>query len=144
MERSGSREFPSLPTRAKLRCDRKFRDASLCVVKKSCRIEVGSTAYRLMRRFRTPTWAEAEKFRRRQVAEIDDMVVSLVGLAVALRWELTGAAMTLVAVLIGAVVNWKVLSFPANLIPIVAVLFLSCCWISRGRRDDKAATSPKG
>ena len=63
------------------------------------------------------------------------IVVSLVGLAVAWKWELTGGAMTLVAVLIGAVVNWRVLGFPGTLIPIAAVMFLSCWWMSRARLE---------
>jgi hypothetical protein len=63
------------------------------------------------------------------------MVVSLVGLMVALKWELTGGVMTLTAVLIGAVVNWRVLWFPGILIPIAAVLFLACWWMSRARRE---------
>src|SRR5262245_29741815 len=60
------------------------------------------------------------------------MMVSLIGLAVAWKWEVTGAAVTLLAVLIGAVVNWRVLVFPGTLIPIVACLFLWCRWMNWG------------
>ena len=70
------------------------------------------------------------------------MVASLVGLAVAWKWEVTGGAITLIAVLIGAVVNWRVLTFPGTIIPIVAVMFLSCWWMSKTRREDIVARSP--
>ena len=62
----------------------------------------------------------------------------LVGLAVAWKWELTGGTMTLVAVLIGAVVNWRILTFPGTLIPIAAMMFLSCWWMSRAPQGDTA------
>jgi hypothetical protein len=52
------------------------------------------------------------------------MIVSLCGLAAALKWERSGATLALIAVTIGAVLNWKVLLFPATLIPITATLFL--------------------
>jgi hypothetical protein len=52
------------------------------------------------------------------------MVASLLGLALALKWDRFGAAVTLAAVAIGALVNWKVLLFPPVLIPIAAGLFL--------------------
>src|SRR5262245_53664778 len=45
------------------------------------------------------------------------MVVSLAGLGVAWKWERIGAAMTLGAVLIGAIVNWRSL-VPGALIPL--------------------------
>jgi len=52
------------------------------------------------------------------------MIASLCGLATALKWERSGATLALIAVAIGAVLNWKVLLFPAILIPVAAVLFL--------------------
>jgi hypothetical protein len=60
------------------------------------------------------------------------MGLSLLGLASAWKWEPAGAALTIVAVVIGAVVNWRSLMFPATLIPITAVMFLSSWWLSRG------------
>ena len=63
------------------------------------------------------------------------MAISLVGLGVAWKWEFIGAAMTLVAVLIGAFANWRTLVFPFALIPLAASLFLMCWWMSRARMD---------
>jgi hypothetical protein len=52
------------------------------------------------------------------------MVSSLVGLGLALKWERLGAILTLAAVAVGAMLNWKVLLFPGILIPLAALLFL--------------------
>lgn len=57
-------------------------------------------------------------------------VLALVGLLVAWKWELAGAAVTLIAIAICATVNWRVL-VPGTLIPITAVLFLISWRISR-------------
>ncbi len=62
---------------------------------------------------------------------ITALVVSLVGLAVAWKWELAGSLLTFGAVLIGALVNWRVLIFPGTLIPITALLFLLVWWRNR-------------
>ena len=59
------------------------------------------------------------------------MMLSLVGLGVAWKWELTGGLLTLGAVLLGALVNWRVLVFPGTLIPLTACLFLLSWWTSR-------------
>lgn len=64
---------------------------------------------------------------------IATMVISLAGLGVAWKWELIGASMTLVAILIGAIANWRVLASPIALIPIAASLFVLCWWMSRTR-----------
>ncbi len=58
-------------------------------------------------------------------------VVSLVGLLVAWKWDAFGAAITLIAVLVGVAVNMNVLMFPLVLIPICACLFLLNAWIRR-------------
>ncbi len=52
------------------------------------------------------------------------LVVSLLGLLLAWKWELAGAAVTLVAILVCAVVNWRILVSPGALIPISSVLYL--------------------
>ncbi|HEX5082599.1 MAG TPA: hypothetical protein VFY40_11175 [Blastocatellia bacterium] len=63
------------------------------------------------------------------------MLVSLAGLGVAWKWERIGAAVTLVAVSIGAIANWRSLYFPMSLIPLTACLFLLSGWIGgRGMR----------
>jgi hypothetical protein len=72
------------------------------------------------------------------------MVISLVGLAVAWKWELTGATMTLVAVVIGAVINWRVLAFPITLIPLTACLFLLSWWMNRTRINEPDAPTAIG
>jgi hypothetical protein len=51
------------------------------------------------------------------------LVVSLAGLLMAWKWERMGAAIALVAIVICAVVNWKVLIFPGTLIPFTALLY---------------------
>ncbi|MGE0126639.1 MAG: hypothetical protein AB7U82_00940 [Blastocatellales bacterium] len=61
--------------------------------------------------------------------------ISLAGLAAAWKWELIGAVITLVATLIAATVNWRVLAFPPVLIPFAASLFLFCWWMNRTRAD---------
>ena len=60
------------------------------------------------------------------------MVLSLIGLLIAWKWEFTGALVTITAVLVGAIVNWRVLMFPGTLIPIAAALFL-CSWLINRR-----------
>jgi hypothetical protein len=67
------------------------------------------------------------------------VVVSLVGLAVAWKWELLGGTLTLAAVAVGGFINWQVLVFPYALIWVAALLFLACGWLSRARRNDPAA-----
>ena len=59
------------------------------------------------------------------------LVVSLAGLMLAWKWELAGAAITLLAIAVCAAVNWRVLVFPGALIPITAFLFLLSWWMSR-------------
>jgi len=61
------------------------------------------------------------------------MVVSIAGLGVAWKWEFIGAALTLVAVFIGAFANWRSLNFPGALIPLAAGLFLLCWRLGRTR-----------
>lgn len=63
------------------------------------------------------------------------MVISLAGLGVAWKWEIIGAAMTLIAVLIGAVANWRSLAFPGALIILAAGLFLLCGCMDRTRME---------
>jgi hypothetical protein len=64
------------------------------------------------------------------------MGISLLGLAVAWKWELTGAVMALVGYVVLGVVNWRALGGLYILWPIAAVLFLSSWWMHRaaGRR----------
>lgn len=59
------------------------------------------------------------------------LVLALLGLLLAWKWELAGAAIALIAVLVCAVVNWRILVFPGTLIPINSVLYLLSWWISR-------------
>ena len=57
------------------------------------------------------------------------LVISLVGLLLAWKWEFIGAAITLFAILVCAAVNWRVLVFPGALIPITAALYLFSWWM---------------
>lgn len=52
------------------------------------------------------------------------LVVSLVGLLLAWKWEFAGAAIALIAILACAVLNWRILVSPGALIPITAILYL--------------------
>ena len=67
------------------------------------------------------------------------LTASLAGLALALKWERAGAAVTLAAVAVCAAVNWKVLLFPGALIPFAAALHLLSWWARRASRQDDAA-----
>jgi hypothetical protein len=69
---------------------------------------------------------------------------SLVGLAVAWKWEFPGAVITLLAVLVGAIVNWRVLTFPGTLFVIAAGLFLAAWWLGRAPQHDKPALTQQG
>ena len=61
------------------------------------------------------------------------LVVSLVGLLLAWKWERMGAAIALIAIVICAVVNWRVLIFPGALIPLTALLYWVSFWMRRRR-----------
>ncbi len=66
------------------------------------------------------------------------MFAWLLGLALAWRWELAGAALTLAAFLIEAFfINWKVVAGLGMLPPITALLFLLCWWMGRQSRQVK-------
>ena len=71
----------------------------------------------------------------RDYISLTTMVISLAGLGVAWKWELIGAALTLGAVLVGAVANWRTLVFPGALTPLAASLFLLCWCMSRTRME---------
>lgn len=60
----------------------------------------------------------------RDIASLGLMIASVFGLGLALKWERNGALLVIVAVVAGAVLNWRVLLFPATLIPSSAALFL--------------------
>ena len=70
------------------------------------------------------------------------VVVSLMGLAVAWKWELLGGALTLAAVSACALLNWRVLVFPGTLIPVASVMFLACGWMSGAPRTEQASRPP--
>ena len=67
-------------------------------------------------------------------AIVASIVAALAGLALAWRWELAGAVTALLAIVVCAALNWKVLVFPGTLIPVTAALFLAAWWISHRRR----------
>src|SRR5262245_31562482 len=73
--------------------------------------------------------------RTSEYISLTTMIISLVGLGVAWKWELIGGAMTLGVVLIGAVVNLRSLAFPFVLIPLTASLFLLCWRLSGARME---------
>jgi hypothetical protein len=58
----------------------------------------------------------------------------LVSLAVAWKWEIAGGTLALAALLMGAIVNWRLLMFPFSLIGVAAILFLVSGWISHRTR----------
>lgn len=51
------------------------------------------------------------------------LVVSLAGLLLAWKWEFAGAAIALIAILVCAVINWRILVSPGVLIPISSLLY---------------------
>ena len=66
------------------------------------------------------------------------MFAWLLGLALAWRWELAGAALTLAAFLIEAFfINWRAVAGLGMLPPITALLFLLCWWMGRQSRQVK-------
>ena len=73
------------------------------------------------------------------------MIVSLVALAVAWRWELGGSILALVAVAIGAAYNWRGWLSLAIIVPIDAVLFLLSWRLnqSEGQAGEPAAAGAK-
>ncbi|HUG17750.1 MAG TPA: hypothetical protein VMM56_02160 [Planctomycetaceae bacterium] len=58
----------------------------------------------------------------------------LAGLAVAWKWEIVGGVLSLSALLLGAIVNWRLLTFPFLLIAVAAGLFIISGWTSRRSR----------
>jgi hypothetical protein len=62
-------------------------------------------------------------------------MASLTGLAVAWKWELAGAAITLLAVLVGAYINWRSL-VPSTIIVATAMTYLASWWMNRTPRHD--------
>jgi hypothetical protein len=71
-------------------------------------------------------------------AMLGGTITALAGLAAAWKWERVGAVTSLVATGATALLNWRVLAFPATLIPISALLFL----ISGRLRRPGAASVP--
>jgi len=63
------------------------------------------------------------------------IVSALLGLALAWKWELIGAAITLFAVALCAAVNFRVLYFPGTLIPFAALLYLLSWWLCKSVRS---------
>jgi len=63
--------------------------------------------------------------------QVSMMLLWLAGLAVAWRWELAGAVITLIAVLIAGWINPGAVGGLGILPPIAGVLFLCCGWMSR-------------
>jgi len=63
------------------------------------------------------------------------LVLSLLGLLLAGKWEFAGAAIALVAILTCAVLNWRILLFPGVLIPVSALLYLLSWWTCRTSRN---------
>ena len=68
---------------------------------------------------------------------VASLVASLVGLVLAWKWEGCGAAIALVAIIVCAALNWRVLVFPGTLIPISALLFASTSLIRQVKVQDR-------
>lgn len=77
--------------------------------------------------------ASSRPLTAQDIASLGLMIASVLGLGLALKWERNGALLTIVAVMAGAVFNWRVLLFPATLIPITAVLFLIGVYLRTGK-----------
>ena len=72
-------------------------------------------------------------------ASLITLVASLLGLGLALKWSRRGAAITLAAVALGAFVNWRILLFPATLVPITAALHILYSYLQNTMRHTDAA-----
>lgn len=59
------------------------------------------------------------------------LIASLVGLLLAWKWERLGSVTALIAIMICAVVNWKILIFPGTLIPLTTLLYSILWWMRR-------------
>lgn len=70
----------------------------------------------------------------RDIIALTALLTSIGGLLVAWKWEFSGAAFTILAVLVGAIINPYVLVFPGTMIPITAALFLSCWWMTKNEK----------
>ena len=57
--------------------------------------------------------------------------IELIGLALAWRWEALGGSMTLIAFIIQGIINPRTFLFPLLMIPLTAILFLSCWRLGR-------------
>ncbi len=68
------------------------------------------------------------------------VVIQIIGLVVAWKWELAGGLMTLAAAVPLGIINLRTLTTLWGLVPFVAILFLLCWWFSRapGQRADTA------
>jgi predicted cobalt transporter CbtA len=64
------------------------------------------------------------------------MLVTLVSLAAAWKWERAGSLLALAAFALQVIMNGKILLSPSLLMPIPAILFLLCGWLSK--RPDPA------
>lgn len=60
----------------------------------------------------------------------------LVGLAIAWRWELAGAVVTLTAAMVAGLINPKAVTGWGMLPAVTAMLFLFCWWVSRASRHE--------
>src|SRR5262249_12248866 len=67
------------------------------------------------------------------------VVASLVGLAVAWKWELPGAVLALAAVAGGASLNWRMLVFPGAPVLVAAAMFVAGWGMSGAPRNEPAA-----
>ena len=61
------------------------------------------------------------------------MVIYLIGLVIAWKWEVAGATVVLVAFAGNAILGIDIFSFPLILVPITACLFLLSWWLRRPR-----------
>ena len=74
----------------------------------------------------------------RDYAILATLVVSLLSLLLAWKWELVGAAIALVAIVVCAVLNWRILNSPGVLIPVTALLYLLSCFFNRSQQRLRA------
>lgn len=58
---------------------------------------------------------------------------ALSGLALAWKWELTGALITLGSIALGVLMSWKILATPYAVMPVTACLFLLSWWSHKQR-----------
>ncbi len=90
-------------------------------------------------------YGEQPSLKTRDYIGLTAMGISLLGLAVAWKWELLGGLTALVAYVVLVVFfDWRLLASPYLLWAIAAILFLSSWWLHRAAQRDTVTKTSGG